>query len=132
MKLVNAAEMRALEQRADSSGNLYSNMMERAGTLSAEAIQQRWDVQNKRALILIGPGNNGADGLVCARALQDVGASVSLYVWRRVPSVHDTNWDLCAQRNIPFTRAEDDKGLVKLSAEVAQADFVIDALLGTG
>lgn len=132
MKLVTSTQMRALEQRADAAGNTYANMMERAGTLSAHAIMQRYPVQNKRVLVLVGPGNNGGDGLVCARVLHDAGASVALYVWRRVPAQNDVNWELCIQRSIPFTRAEDDADFSKLQAELAQSDFIIDALLGTG
>ncbi len=132
MKLVTSTEMRALEQRANAAGNPFATMMERAGTLGAHAILQRHAAQNKRVLALVGPGNNGGDGLVCARVLRDAGADVALYVWRRVPAQNDRNWELCMQRNIPFTRAEDDADFSKLKAELAQSDFIVDALLGTG
>ncbi|MBI4672498.1 MAG: NAD(P)H-hydrate dehydratase [Chloroflexi bacterium] len=132
MKLVTSTQMRALEQRADAAGNSFAAMMERAGTLTAQAIQQRFTVQNKRVLVLVGPGNNGGDGLVCARVLHDAGANVSLYVWRRVPALNDVNWDLCLERNIPLTRVEDDADFSKLKAELAQTDLIIDALLGAG
>lgn len=132
MKLVTANQMRALEQRADASGNSYAEMMEHAGALCAQAILERYTVQNKRVLVLVGPGNNGGDGLVCARVLLDAGAQVALYVWRRVPAQNDVNWELCIQRNLPFTRAEDDSDFSKLKTELAQADFIVDALLGTG
>lgn len=132
MKLVNANQMRSLEQRADASGNSYAAMMERAGTLSAGALMERFPVHEQYVLVLVGPGNNGGDGLVCARVLHDAGARVALYVWRRVPATNDTNWDLCMQRAIPFTRAEDDTNLSKLQAELARANCIVDALLGTG
>jgi NAD(P)H-hydrate epimerase len=132
MKLVTANQMRAFEQRADASGNSYAAMMERAGTLTAHAITERFAVRDQRVLVLVGPGNNGGDGLVCARVLHDAGARVALYVWRRVPAQSDVNWELCMRRNIPFTRAEDDADFSKLAAELAQAHFIIDALLGTG
>lgn len=132
MKLVTANQMRALEQRADASGNPYAQMMERAGGLSAQALMERFAVRDQNILVLVGPGNNGGDGLVCARVLHDNGARVALYVWRRVPAQNDVNWELCMQRAIPYTRVEDDGAFVKLKSELARTHCLIDALLGTG
>lgn len=132
MKLVNAEQMRELEQRADASGNSYAQMMERAGTLVAQAMIERWSVRDKTILILVGPGNNGGDGLVCARVLHDAGASVQLYVWKRALDLNDANWKLCADRNIPFIHVKDDSDFSQLREKISGADFVLDALLGTG
>jgi NAD(P)H-hydrate epimerase len=124
--------MRALEQRADASGNSYAAMMERAGALTAQAMLERWQLRDQRVLVLVGSGNNGGDGLVCARVLHDAGARVALYVWRRVPAQSDVNWELCMQREIPHTRVEDDADFSKLKSELAQTNCIVDALLGTG
>lgn len=132
MKLVNANQMHALEQRSKASGNSYAAMMERAGSLTADALMERFPVQDRPVLVLVGPGNNGGDGLVCARVLHDAGAQVALYVWRRVPAVSDVNWELCMQRAIPFTRAEDDQDFSKLQSELERTACIVDALLGTG
>ena len=132
MKLLNAEKMRELEKRADANGNTFAMMMERAGTLTAQAITERWQVQARRVLVLVGPGNNGGDGLVCARLLHDAGARVDLYVWKREPSDEDVNWRLCRERGLEFTRAEQDPGLASLRKEIAGADFIVDAFLGTG
>ncbi len=85
MKLVTADKMRELEKRADASGNTYPMMMERAGTLTAQALVNRQPVSERQVLVLVGPGNNGGDGLVCARVLHDKGARVRLYLWKREP-----------------------------------------------
>src|SRR5512140_3368298 len=100
MKLVTADKMRELEKRADASGNSYAAMMERAGTLTAQAIIERCEVQDRAVLVLVGPGNNGGDGLVCARVLHDNGAHVRLYLWKREPREDDVNWRLCREREI--------------------------------
>ncbi len=71
MKLVTADKMRELEKRADASGNSYAAMMERAGTLTAKAILPNHRRRARTVLVLVGPGNNGGDGLVCARVLHD-------------------------------------------------------------
>ena len=132
MKLVTADQMRALEQRADKSGNTYAMMMERAGKAVADAISERWGARDQRVLVLVGPGNNGGDGLVCARYLHDAGVRVSLYVWKRAESADDQNWKLCRERNLATTRAEDDADFVGLEKWLTETDIVVDALLGTG
>ena len=132
MKLVTADQMRALEQRADTSGNTYAMMMERAGKAVADAIVERHGVRDQRVLVLVGPGNNGGDGLACARYLHDAGAHVSLYVWKRATSADDQNWKLCRERNLATTRAEDDTNFSALVQVLAETDVVVDALLGTG
>lgn len=123
--------MRALEQRADISGNSYATMMERAGRSVADAIVSHLDARNKRVLVLVGPGNNGGDGLVCARYLHDVGVRVAQYVWKRTGEA-DENFRLCRERNIPTYRAEDDKEFAELARQISECNVIVDALLGTG
>ncbi|MBI3915348.1 MAG: NAD(P)H-hydrate dehydratase, partial [Chloroflexi bacterium] len=132
MKLVTSTQMRELEQRADASGNSYAAMMERAGKSVADALCARMDVRAKKILALIGPGNNGGDGLVCARHLRDAGARITLYVWRRAPRDDDANWRLCVERGIRTVRAEEDKELGGLKELARDCDVIVDALLGTG
>ena len=132
MKLVTADQMRALEQRADKSGNIYAMMMERAGRAVADALIERWGARDQRVLVLVGPGNNGGDGLVCARYLHDAGARVSLYFWKRVENVADQNWKLCRDRSLATMRAEDDTNFAALKKLLAETDIIVDALLGTG
>ncbi len=131
MKLVTADQMRALEQRADANGNSFATMMERAGQAVADAILARWGA-HPRVLVLVGPGNNGGDGLVCARYLHDAGASVSLYLWKRAPRSDDDNYRLCFERHLPTLRAEYDTDLVALKHVLGETDILVDALLGTG
>lgn len=132
MKLVNATLMRELEKRADQAGNTYAMMMERAGKAVADAILERWGTQNKRVLVLVGPGNNGGDGLVCARYLHDAGANVAIYLWKREPRDDDENFRLCVERQIPVTRAEEDNDFNELKKRINECDIIVDALLGTG
>ncbi|MBI5030741.1 MAG: NAD(P)H-hydrate dehydratase [Chloroflexi bacterium] len=131
MKLLTADQMREMEKRADASGNTYTMMMERAGKAVADAIVKRWGA-NQRVLVLVGPGNNGGDGLVCARYLHDAGANVSLYFWKRVARNDDDNYRLCMERKLPVTRTENDPEFKTLKQLVNDCDLIVDALLGTG
>jgi len=132
MKLLTSFKMRELEQRADAGGNSYGTMMERAGKAVADAIAARLNVNAKSIVVLVGPGNNGGDGLVCARYLHDAGARVWLYVWKRPLKDDDENLQLCLVRNIPLVRAEDDSEFIELQKQVAESNVIVDALLGTG
>lgn len=132
MKLVTADQMRALEQRADASGNSYATMMERAGRAVADAIIARYSARDLRVLVLVGPGNNGGDGLVCARYLDDAGARVALSIWKRAENPADQNWQLCRERSLATTRAEGDANFAALKELLSESNVIVDALLGTG
>jgi hydroxyethylthiazole kinase-like uncharacterized protein yjeF len=125
MHVVTVAEMRELEAQAEKQYGLSSHiLMENAGKSAAEIlaqyIRQEHSIEGLNVLFLIGPGNNGGDGLVVARYLQQWGAHVSLYRWKeRDLIVHG--------REIPVWEME-----TTLSASLLSAEYIIDAILGTG
>ena len=131
MKIVTTGQMREIEQKADAQGLTYAIMMENAGRAVGREMRERLGVRDKRILVLVGPGNNGGDGLVAARHLHDDGAEVQLYLWKRKMR-GDENFRLTQERDIPYLRSGDDVNLAKLRSFVAEADIVVDALLGTG
>jgi NAD(P)H-hydrate epimerase len=45
-------------------------LMELAGLECARLVRKLYAKRGERVLVLCGPGNNGGDGLVCARHLQ--------------------------------------------------------------
>src|SRR5260370_18524543 len=82
MHIVTVDEMRVLETEADHRYGLSSSvLMENAGKSAAEilshSIRRQRSVNDVECLILVGPGNNGGDGLVMGRYLQKWGALVS-------------------------------------------------------
>jgi hydroxyethylthiazole kinase-like uncharacterized protein yjeF len=130
MKVVTTEEMRRIERETDAGGVSYATMMENAGRAVAETCQ-RIGVTDKRMLVLVGPGNNGGDGLVAGRYLHDAGAFVTFYIWKR--SVEgDENFRLAIERDLPVFWAEEDDGFATLRRLLGQAHVIIDALLGTG
>jgi len=130
MKVVTTEEMRRIERETDASGVSYATMMENAGRAVAEACQ-RMGVTDKRILVLVGPGNNGGDGLVAGRYLHDAGADVTFYIWKR-RTEGDENFRLATERDIPVFWAEGDDNLATLRRLLDESDVIIDALLGTG
>jgi hydroxyethylthiazole kinase-like uncharacterized protein yjeF len=131
LKIVTTEEMRRIETATDAGGLSFDQMMENAGRAVAEAIDEWIEADGINVLVLVGPGNNGGDGLVAARHLTDMGAAVNLYVWNR-KAEGDKNWDLAMARDIPVRMMADDADLKELRALLTQADIVVDALLGTG
>ena len=132
MYLVTAEQMRQAEEAANASGLSYEAMMENAGRAVAEAIETEFNVAGRQATILIGPGNNGGDGLVAARYLADLGAFVSLYIWRRANLEQDPNWQRLRDYALPTFYQQQDPGHRQLADLLQRSAIVVDALLGTG
>ena len=82
-------------------------------------------------LVLVGPGNNGGDGLVTARHLHNWGAGVVVYICRdrRKP---DPKLDIVREQGQQILHASDDDDLSKLKALLSSAHMVVDSVLGTG
>ena len=94
LKIVTAAQMTALELEAERQGASLDTLMENAGLAVAEYSRNRLGgVAGACVLVLVGPGNNGADGLVAARHLRRWGAEVTACLLTRRPDV-DPKLDL--------------------------------------
>ncbi|MYC38397.1 MAG: NAD(P)H-hydrate dehydratase [Chloroflexi bacterium] len=129
MKVVTAAQMAAIEQAADRSGVTLDTLMENAGLAVAQAARDDLGgVAGARVVILVGPGNNGADGLVVARHLRRWGAEVACCLLTRRPE-HDPKLDLAREYGVQILVSPDGDTLQRL---LRRSRMVIDAILGTG
>jgi NAD(P)H-hydrate epimerase len=132
MKIVTVDEMRQIEAASDVAGHSYAAMMEQAGQATAEAIAVRRDVSGRHILILIGPGNNGGDGLVAARYLAEAHARVTCYLLKSRDPTQDRNLCQVQKREIDTLLAGEDEDRGELKRLVSKADIIVDAFLGTG
>jgi len=132
MRILTVDEMRALEAAADAAGHTYRAMMAQAGAGLTRAIRQQMDVRDKRVVVLVGPGNNGGDGLVAARLLQQNGAQMAAYLSRARDAATDPEFAAARDAEVDLYLAEEDVDHQVLRALVCQADVIVDALLGTG
>jgi NAD(P)H-hydrate epimerase len=130
MKLVTADEMRAIEQRVFDAGTPASTLMENAGRAVAKAIAERLGGgRARRVVVLVGPGNNGGDGLVAARYLaQDAAQVVALLLTDR--HADDANLRLALEADVEVVQPADVAR--ELDGALARADGVVDAILGIG
>jgi NAD(P)H-hydrate epimerase len=132
MKVVTAEEMRQIDSTADGLGIKTEFLMENAGRSVAEETRKNLGrVIGKQILVVIGPGNNGGDGLVAARYLADWGADVGLYLCSKRQS-GDKNLILTQEHDIYTIKAEEDKDFEVLNQWLVSCDMVVDAIFGTG
>ena len=116
--VLTAAEMRAAEDAVIASGVSVETLMERAGTAIAGAVRRLAGAND--VLILCGPGNNGGDGYVAARALAEMGVAV------RVAALSAPKTDAAKSARAGWS------GPVETLAEAMPAPIFVDALFGTG
>ena len=132
MKIVTAAQMRAIEARSEDSGVSTDSLMENAGLAVARVARRVvGSIVGAKVVVLIGPGNNGGDGLVTARHLQRWGARVTAYLCRD-RDTDDSKLANAQHAGVRIIRASDDSRLAGLEAELGSAHLVVDAILGTG
>jgi NAD(P)H-hydrate epimerase len=130
MKLLTAAEMRELEERAEAAGVSTETLMENAGLAVAQEIwMQLGSLEDRRIAVLVGPGNNGGDGLVAARHLFEWGAQVRVYALRER---RDAQWTQTVEMGVPCGSVAEDDHFEALEALLSGAEAIVDALLGTG
>jgi hydroxyethylthiazole kinase-like uncharacterized protein yjeF len=127
--LLTAAQMRAAEATAIGTGaTTGADLMERAGQGAVEAILSEWpDMATVagRAVVLCGPGNNGGDGYVVARALAMRGWTVhTLAVGDAEAMPQD------ARANRRLWEAAGRGGTVAVPG--GTCELIVDALFGTG
>lgn len=80
MRFISQNKSRQIDQNLLEIGFTLEQLIETAGLFAFEVILHLLDKKQTKILILIGPGNNGADGLVIARWLAIVGHKVSILV----------------------------------------------------
>ena len=132
LKIVTAAQMVALEQASERQGVSTGRLMENAGLAVAEAIRnQLGGIAGVQVLVLVGPGNNGADGLVVARHLRRWGAQASVYLATRRPTP-DPKMELALEYGVAVFSLSNDPEVVELEGLLRGCRLVLDAVLGTG
>ena len=132
MKIVTTEEMRRLEARCAQEGVSTDALMEKAGLAVAQNTREfLGDVRGMPVTVLVGPGNNGSDGLVAARHLSDWGAQVAVYL-STATKEDDPKYVLLENRDVATYKAEEDEGLSDLDGLLSRTRLVIDAVLGIG
>ncbi len=120
--ILTVAEMSAADRATIAAGTPGFTLMQRAGVAVADAIRERWTP--RKTLVLCGPGNNGGDGFVAAKALADAGYAVTVAL----------EGERDALKGDAALAAEAWTGPVEAlpAARPREAELVVDALFGAG
>ncbi len=132
MKILSTKQMCQVEQDCANIGLPSNQLMANAGKAFAEEARRiLGSIKKQKILMLIGPGNNGGDGLVAARYFHDWGAKVTLFLFGdRTPE--DQNLTLIQERGIDCIWVTEDENLKILEIHLKSNNAVIDALFGIG
>jgi hydroxyethylthiazole kinase-like uncharacterized protein yjeF len=126
--MISAIEMRVLDRNAQYAGISILDLMETAGKAVAEVARSDLSAAGKRVLVVCGTGNNGGDGLVAARYLaNDARVTVLLARPQDQFSSREATTNFERLRGVQILA-----GLDRSEEAFAEADLVIDALLGIG
>src|SRR5689334_9372699 len=133
MKIVTAEEMRAIDRATTEKYGVPSlTLMENAGAAVAEFAQKHFDFESVCALC--GRGNNGGDGFVAARKLDEAGKKVSVIVLAK--GQEELRCDAAEMfKKVPVSAlwVAEEKDFSKPEIEQAlKSDLILDAILGTG
>lgn len=131
MKLLTASQMQDVDSRAiDERGIPGLELMEQAGLRCVDEIDDMFAGHRGRALILVGKGNNGGDGLVIARHLRKGGWKVAVFC---ASNPDEFSGDAAINlRRIDRSSVLLFTDMDLLPSLINDSDLIVDALLGTG
>lgn len=124
MRMITTQEMRSLEDNCDIPKIV---LMENAGKAIYNVLKEKFDLKDKRILIVAYHGNNGGDGFVAARYLCNDAEVDVLFVGDETK--------LTKEALANFKKIENNEKLQMLSMEAvdfSDYDVIIDAVFGTG
>ncbi len=133
---VTAGHMQALDRRATRDYGIPTLLlMEQAGTAIAQALHARVASPSSQIVCLAGRGHNGGDGLAAMRLMQAAGCQPVVFLLgarsalRDEPALYAT---ILERVGVPLHELVTESVWQQLAQTLPQADWIVDALLGTG
>jgi NAD(P)H-hydrate epimerase len=128
--MITSQEMKKLENLSEKQGISKLKLMENAGYGFFKEIEKKVDLEKKKILVLCGSGNNGGDGFVIARYLNENEYDVKvLFIGKKEKLKKESEYNyfrLKESCNDVFHKGKNYKNII------SSADVIIDAMLGTG
>jgi hydroxyethylthiazole kinase-like uncharacterized protein yjeF len=126
-ELYRAAQVRELDRIAIEDRGIPSyTLMSRAGEAAFKLLRQRWP-DACRITVVCGGGNNAGDGYVVARLARQTGLDVRALTLSNPDDLRGdalTAWQDACAAGVPTT--------IFTAAGLAEAELLVDAILGTG
>lgn len=134
MKSVSSEQMRQLDAAAIANYSIPSLLlMENAGSSVSQVIRREYDCC--RVVVVVGKGNNGGDGLVVARHLQNSGYPVQVVLLEDPENLKTdprVNYTICRQMKIPIVNLSQAVKDDELFPGFRDAELIVDAIFGVG
>lgn len=122
--MILSQDIKALEEK---SGIPMSVLMENAGRAIYQTIKQKFDLKDKKILVVCYHGNNGGDGFVAARYLSDEAETDVLFIGNENKLQKEA---LMNYKKIEHN--EKVQFLLDDEVDFNEYDVIIDAILGIG
>lgn len=141
MRIVSAGQMRNIDSNAiNNFGIPGSILMENAALAVVREIKNILEeggksLRGQKAVILVGKGNNGGDGLAVARHLSILGMEVTVFLFAVPTDLKGDarlNYDLYQKMGEKIIPIDDEKQLRLFKLALMQSHVAVDALYGTG
>lgn len=137
MKLLTAEQMKELDRRAIEECAVPGLvLMENAGHGAAQIVNERYSLLRPGSVLVVtGKGNNGGDGYVMARHLENMGWNVqTLVLASRCDIAGDaaTNLNILEHNHHVLHYALNDDDIAQFIDQLSGVALVIDAIFGNG
>lgn len=134
MQILSAAQMRGLDRIAIEKYEIPSvQLMERAARALTGVVCRHAPSDGGRAAIFCGPGNNGGDGVACARFLHQRGLSVRAFLVGKREKMTDDCREMERRLEDSGCRLEDFTDHISEAEDWSMTcDVIVDAIFGIG
>ncbi len=137
MRVLNSNQMREADRRTiEEIGIPAIVLMENAGRQVVAAMEASFeDLAERHVAVLCGRGNNGGDGFVVARTLNQRGIDVSVFVLGVVAEIRGdarTNLEILGRLGLTVVEIVDGQTWELHFSEISSCDLIVDAIFGTG
>jgi hydroxyethylthiazole kinase-like uncharacterized protein yjeF len=131
MYILTANQHRSLDQATMRQEGISSGeLMERAATAFAYAFSRSFPSRKPTIVMLVGPGNNGGDGLVAGRVLTQMGYDVEIYLAEISKPSQDNQINRIKAKNIGLDLHPLKEG--DSFPQFPDGAILVDGLFGTG
>lgn len=142
MRVVSAGQMRSIDANAINDFGIPGVvLMENAALAVVREIKEIVTAQGKKSLrgqkavLVVGKGNNGGDGLAIARHLSIMGMEATVFLFANPGDLSGDarlNYDLYQRMGGKIVLVEDEKQIRLFKLALMQSQIAVDALYGTG
>jgi len=137
MRLVKASEIKEMDRiTIHEIGIPGAVLMENAARGATRIFLEHFDpAANSHVVVICGPGNNGGDGYVMARYLSQAGLRIIVLVLAdlgRISGDALTNLEIIKRMDLDIREVPGPKEWKKIRMSLADCDYIIDGILGTG